>query len=146
MAVSNQQPVQWTSEVTRLCTQNNRVRRVKHRETCNIVIISAIVLNFTFLFVLQYGRLLVKAKFGSIRRCLYELVLSSVTYGFGAPRPNTNRCSRMSANNVQALFACSRCFSRHPFEELSPGQQLCKVLLWILIFFLEKFSLHFWFF
>lgn len=99
------------------------------------------MLNFTFLFVLQYGRLLVKAKFGSIRRCLYELVLSSVTYGFGAPRPNTNRCSRMSANNVQALFACSRCFSRHPFEELSPGQQLCKVLLWILIFFLEKFSL-----
>ncbi|KAL2736632.1 protein FAM76A isoform X1 [Vespula maculifrons] len=32
----------------------------------------------------------------------------------------------MSTNNVQALFACSRCFSRHPFEELSPGQQLCK--------------------
>jgi hypothetical protein len=25
------------------------------------------------------------------------------------------------------LFACSRCYSRHPFEELSPGQQLCKV-------------------
>lgn len=25
------------------------------------------------------------------------------------------------------LFACSKCFSRHPFEELSPGQQLCKV-------------------
>nr|CAG4636006.1 EOG090X02IW [Eubosmina coregoni]SVE69683.1 EOG090X02IW [Eubosmina coregoni] len=25
-----------------------------------------------------------------------------------------------------ALFACSRCFSRHPFEELSQGQQLCK--------------------
>ena len=25
------------------------------------------------------------------------------------------------------LFACSRCFSRHPFEELSQGQQLCKV-------------------
>lgn len=24
------------------------------------------------------------------------------------------------------LFACSRCFSRHPFEELSAGQQLCK--------------------
>ncbi|XP_043220469.1 protein FAM76A-like isoform X1 [Amphibalanus amphitrite] len=24
------------------------------------------------------------------------------------------------------LFACSRCFSRHPFEELSQGQQLCK--------------------
>lgn len=34
---------------------------------------------------------------------------------------------KMSANNVQALFACSRCFSRHPFEDLSPGQQLCKV-------------------
>lgn len=26
------------------------------------------------------------------------------------------------------LFACSKCFSRHPFEELSPGQQLCKVI------------------
>lgn len=25
------------------------------------------------------------------------------------------------------LFACSRCYSRHPFEELSSGQQLCKV-------------------
>ncbi|KAG4078301.1 hypothetical protein HA402_013011 [Bradysia odoriphaga] len=24
------------------------------------------------------------------------------------------------------LFACSKCFSRHPFEELSTGQQLCK--------------------
>ncbi|XP_032677084.1 protein FAM76A isoform X1 [Odontomachus brunneus] len=32
----------------------------------------------------------------------------------------------MSANNMQALSACSRCFSRHPFEDLSPGQQLCK--------------------
>ncbi|KAF7994477.1 hypothetical protein HCN44_003949 [Aphidius gifuensis] len=32
----------------------------------------------------------------------------------------------MSSNNAKALFACSRCFSRHPFEELSPGQQLCK--------------------
>ncbi|OXU26008.1 hypothetical protein TSAR_009312 [Trichomalopsis sarcophagae] len=32
----------------------------------------------------------------------------------------------MSSNNSQPLFACSRCFSRHPFEELSPGQQLCK--------------------
>ncbi|KAJ9597815.1 hypothetical protein L9F63_011310 [Diploptera punctata] len=27
---------------------------------------------------------------------------------------------------MSALFACSRCFSRHPFEELSSGQQLCK--------------------
>lgn len=24
------------------------------------------------------------------------------------------------------LFACSKCFTRHPFEELSVGQQLCK--------------------
>lgn len=31
----------------------------------------------------------------------------------------------MSAQ-ATALFACSKCFSRHPFEELSPGQQLCK--------------------
>merc|ERR1711953_1594876 len=28
--------------------------------------------------------------------------------------------------NNTPLFACSKCFSRHPFEELSQGQQLCK--------------------
>ncbi|XP_064545636.1 protein FAM76A isoform X1 [Drosophila montana] len=27
----------------------------------------------------------------------------------------------------KVLFACSKCFSRHPYEELSSGQQLCKV-------------------
>ncbi|XP_050664479.1 protein FAM76A isoform X3 [Leptidea sinapis] len=32
----------------------------------------------------------------------------------------------MSSTTATALFACSRCFSRHPFEELSPGEQLCK--------------------
>ncbi|XP_041970601.1 protein FAM76A isoform X3 [Aricia agestis] len=32
----------------------------------------------------------------------------------------------MSSTASVALFACSRCFSRHPFEELSPGEQLCK--------------------
>lgn len=32
----------------------------------------------------------------------------------------------MSSASSTALFACSRCFSRHPFEELSPGEQLCK--------------------
>ena len=30
-------------------------------------------------------------------------------------------------SSTTALFACSQCFTRHPFEELSPGQQLCKV-------------------
>ncbi|KAG8237211.1 hypothetical protein J437_LFUL016048 [Ladona fulva] len=29
-------------------------------------------------------------------------------------------------SEMSALFACSRCFSRHPFEELSDKQQLCK--------------------
>ncbi|XP_059046040.1 protein FAM76A isoform X2 [Achroia grisella] len=32
----------------------------------------------------------------------------------------------MSTTISTPLFACSRCFSRHPFEELSPGEQLCK--------------------
>ncbi|KAG6450929.1 protein FAM76A-like isoform X2 [Manduca sexta] len=32
----------------------------------------------------------------------------------------------MSSSVSTPLFACSRCFSRHPFEELSPGEQLCK--------------------
>lgn len=36
-----------------------------------------------------------------------------------------NTISKMSAQVI--LFACSKCFSRHPFEELSTGQQLCKV-------------------
>ncbi|XP_050422189.1 protein FAM76A isoform X2 [Adelges cooleyi] len=30
------------------------------------------------------------------------------------------------SNNKSALFACSKCFKRHPYEELSSGQQLCK--------------------
>ncbi|XP_014273544.1 protein FAM76A isoform X3 [Halyomorpha halys] len=29
-------------------------------------------------------------------------------------------------SNSVALFACSKCFSKYPFEELSSGQQLCK--------------------
>lgn len=33
----------------------------------------------------------------------------------------------MSNTASTPLFACSRCFSRHPFEELSTGEQLCKV-------------------
>ncbi|KAF9413765.1 hypothetical protein HW555_008100 [Spodoptera exigua] len=32
----------------------------------------------------------------------------------------------MSNTASTPLFACSRCFSRHPFEELSTGEQLCK--------------------
>lgn len=32
------------------------------------------------------------------------------------------------------LFACSKCFSRHPFEELSTGQQLCKVKIFLFRF------------
>ncbi|KAL7738848.1 hypothetical protein ACLKA6_016753 [Drosophila palustris] len=29
--------------------------------------------------------------------------------------------------SAEVLFACSKCFARHPYEELSSGQQLCKV-------------------
>lgn len=32
----------------------------------------------------------------------------------------------MSNSTSTPSFACSRCFARHPFEELSPGEQLCK--------------------
>ena len=28
---------------------------------------------------------------------------------------------------MEALFACTKCHSRHPFEELSAAEQLCKV-------------------
>ena len=28
---------------------------------------------------------------------------------------------------MAALFACTKCHSRHPFEDLSPSEQLCKV-------------------
>ena len=46
-----------------------------------------------------------------------------------------------SVKEASALFACSKCFTRHPFEELSQGQQLCKVrtiilflIFWYMIF------------
>ena len=42
------------------------------------------------------------------------------------------------------LYACSKCFTRHPFEELSQGQQLCKVKILILfnnMFISEKFEI-----
>ena len=42
-------------------------------------------------------------------------------------RPVEARMS--STKEPTALFACSKCFTRHPFEELSQGQQLCKVNL-----------------
>jgi len=29
-------------------------------------------------------------------------------------------------NKEKMLYACSKCFTRHPYEELSQGQQLCK--------------------
>ncbi|XP_046393087.1 protein FAM76A [Ischnura elegans] len=29
-------------------------------------------------------------------------------------------------SEMSAIFACSKCLTRHPFEELSQGQQLCK--------------------
>ncbi|XP_038049290.1 protein FAM76A-like [Patiria miniata] len=32
----------------------------------------------------------------------------------------------MSITTTNPLFACTKCNSRHPFEELSQGQQLCK--------------------
>lgn len=28
---------------------------------------------------------------------------------------------------ASALYACTKCHQRYPFEELSQGQQLCKV-------------------
>ena len=31
------------------------------------------------------------------------------------------------SGSTEALFACTKCNSRHPFDELSQGQQLCKV-------------------
>ena len=45
-----------------------------------------------------------------------------------------------SVKEASALFACSKCFTRHPFEELSQGQRLCKVrtiilkIFWFMIF------------
>ena len=45
--------------------------------------------------------------------------------------PSRNEIETMkmaTAASSSALFACSKCFSRHPFEELSQGQQLCKVM------------------
>ena len=46
----------------------------------------------------------------------------------------------MSSGKEVALFACSKCFTRHPFEELSQGQQLCKVRI---LGFLENRNFQF---
>ena len=43
--------------------------------------------------------------------------MSSSAVAAAAPAPKA----------AAALFACSKCYTRHPFEELSTGQQLCKV-------------------
>ena len=52
--------------------------------------------------------------------------------------------SAAAAASAAALFACSKCFSRHPFEELSQGQQLCKVSFAISKYFEgQNFSLKF---
>ena len=58
--------------------------------------------------------------------------------GVRRPGPVEERMS--STKEPTALFACSKCFTRHPFEELSQGQQLCKVrtiilkIFWFMIF------------
>ena len=46
---------------------------------------------------------------------------------FSPPRNEIETMKMATAASSSALFACSKCFSRHPFEELSQGQQLCKV-------------------
>lgn len=34
-----------------------------------------------------------------------------------------------TANNTMALYACTRCNSRYPFDDLSDGEMLCKVYI-----------------
>ena len=46
----------------------------------------------------------------------------------GAKRARPVESRMSSTKEPTALFACSKCFTRHPFEELSQGQQLCKVI------------------
>ena len=41
---------------------------------------------------------------------------------------------------AEALFACTKCNSRHPFDELSQGQQLCKVKFKLIFFGRQKKS------
>lgn len=114
--------------MTRLCTQNNRVVRGKRLETCKVPLSRAPsrpILRLFFVAAVEH-----RAPRHDSLPLHRENRFFNVgdTYGFSEHRgPNRARRRTMSANNVQALFACSRCFSRHPFEELSPGQQLCKV-------------------
>lgn len=45
------------------------------------------------------------------------------------------------SNNKSALFACSKCFKRYPYEDLSSGQQLCKVCKFYILQIKCKFTL-----
>lgn len=107
---------------------NNRFRRSSNRNRCCVAVVDFYV----------YSRFLEFLVLTRVPRVVTSLLLS-----FSSPishpsatapvvrqhiQPSiAGKPTKMSVNNVQALFACSRCFSRHPFEDLSPGQQLCKV-------------------
>lgn len=45
----------------------------------------------------------------------------------GPPATAPPAAARMAAAAAPALYACTKCNQRYPFEELSQGQQLCKV-------------------
>jgi len=58
---------------------------------------------------------------------------AETTSFFKNPAQNRENSSRQQNRRTpnrmsgKVLFACSKCFSRHLYEELSSGQQLCKV-------------------
>lgn len=63
-------------------------------------------------------------------------LITSSSGGGGGGGGGGNSSSRGGGGDM--LFACSRCYSRHPFEELSSGQQLCKVRGFCLIIMLSS--------
>lgn len=111
-----------------LCLWEVSVLREQFNKTCKETehgISTLRFLHFFFCWKQLWRR--IEARLTSFLIIFRNWFYRSWRYDLEAARANTIRCLRMSTNNVQALFACSRCFSRHPFEELSPGQQLCKV-------------------
>lgn len=79
---------------------------------------------FFFLFIIStYTKYIGASRLNFvIRQHNFPLVISAVGVRFTVRSP-----FGMSNNNKSALFACSKCFKRYPYEDLSSGQQLCKV-------------------
>jgi len=106
---------------------NNRFRRSSNRNRCCVAVVDFYVYScfLEFLVLTRVPRVVTSSL--SLSSPISHPSAAAAVVRQHIQTSIAGKPTKMSVNNVQALFACSRCFSRHPFEDLSPGQQLCKV-------------------